>query len=105
MTNPITNAVQRRLFLRQSAYGLGTMALSQLLAGDQQLATASDRTDPLRPKLPHYTPKAKNVIFLNMAGGPSQFDLFTPKPQLQRLHGQPVPESFLSGLLLSLIHI
>jgi hypothetical protein len=99
MTNPITNAVQRRLFLRQSAYGLGTMALSQLLAGDQQLATASDRTDPLRPKLPHYTPKAKNVIFLNMAGGPSQFDLFTPKPQLQRLHGQPVPESFLSGLL------
>ncbi len=99
MTNPITNAVQRRLFLRQSAYGLGAMALSQLLAGDQQLATASDRTDPLRPKLPHYTPKAKNVIFLNMAGGPSQFDLFTPKPQLQRLHGQPVPESFLNGLL------
>jgi hypothetical protein len=99
MTNPITNAVQRRLFLRQSAYGLGAMALSQLLAGDQQLATASGRTDPLRPKLPHYTPKAKNVIFLNMAGGPSQFDLFTPKPQLQRLHGQPVPESFLNGLL------
>lgn len=94
----VSPILQRRQFLRQSACGLGTIALWQLLAGDSRAALGTGRTDPLRPNPPHFAPKAKNVIFLNMAGGPSQFDLFTPKPQLQRLHGQPVPASFLQGL-------
>jgi len=49
---------------------------------------------PLDPRAPHFPPRARNVIFLFMAGGPSHVDLFDPKPELIRLAGQPIPESF-----------
>src|SRR5207245_4267531 len=48
----------------------------------------------LTPRLPHHAAKARNVIFLFMAGGPSHLETFDPKPELQRLHGQRLPESF-----------
>ena len=86
----------RRHFLQGSACGLGAMALAELLAGES--AAADERAIPLAPRLPHYAAKAKHVIFLFMAGAPSQLDLFSPKPKLRQLHGQPVPASVLEGL-------
>jgi hypothetical protein len=89
---------QRRRFLRQSACGLGTIALADLLAHEGRTADTSEVINPLRSRPPHFTPKAKSVIFLFMAGGPSHLDLFDPKPGMRKLHGQPVPESFLKNL-------
>jgi hypothetical protein len=53
--------------------------------------------DPLSLQPSHHSPRAKSVIYLFMAGGPSQLDLFDRKPDLNRLHGQPIPESFVKG--------
>ena len=69
------------------------LALASLLE-KQGLLAAVTPSDPLAPKPPHFAPKAKSVIFLFMSGGPSHLELFDPKPDLQRLHGQPLPESF-----------
>ena len=77
----------RRHFFHDCGLGLGSMALGSLLAKDGLAAE----------KKPHFEPKAKAVIVLFMAGGPSQFELFEPKPELQKLHGQPIPESFVKG--------
>ena len=76
----------RREFLMRSCGGLGALALSSMLQAEQ--------ADPLAPKKPHHPPTAKSVIFLFMEGGPSHLDLFDPKPELQRLAGQPMPTSF-----------
>jgi len=84
----------RRHFFRDCGIGLGAMALGSLLERD---AHASPAVNPLAPKPPHFEPKAKAVIFLFMAGGPSQFELFERKPELQKLHGEPIPESFVKG--------
>ncbi len=93
---------QRRRFLRTSACGLGSIALADLIQGNalaRNRPTANHGTvDPLQPRAPHFTPKAKSVIFIFMAGGPSQIDLFDPKPLTKKLHGEPVPASFLSDL-------
>ncbi len=80
----------RRGFLRQSAFGLGSIALSTLGAS----AFGSVLSE--RPIL-HRPAKAKRVIFLCMAGGPSQFESFDNKRELARLDGQPMPESFTRG--------
>jgi hypothetical protein len=77
----------RRLFLQSSALGLGSIALSNLLH-------AADT--PSIPK-PHHTPKAKRIIYLFMAGGPSQLDLFDDKPKLREFNGQDLPESVRKG--------
>ena len=74
------------------------MALQSLLARDQPAAAVL--LDPLRPLSPRPPPRqarAKSVIFLFMAGGPSQLELFDDKPALRRLDGQPPPPSLLSG--------
>ncbi len=100
--DPTTHAlsVNRRAFLQQSAYGLGGLALA-LLA--QRLGAAGAPAGA-RPKgwngvlaAPHLPIKAKRVIFLCMAGGPSQFETFDWKPKLKELHDQPFPESFTAG--------
>jgi hypothetical protein len=96
--------LKRRHFLQSTACGLGGMALSSLLARDGLAESASlNAVNPLAVKSPHFQPRAKNVIFIFMSGGPSQMDLFDPKPRLQKLHGQPVPESFLKGIQDALI--
>jgi hypothetical protein len=77
----------RREFLTRSCGGLGALALSSMLQ-------ASAPVDPLAPKKPHHEPKAKSVIWLFMEGGPSHVDLFDPKPELEKLAGQPMPASF-----------
>ncbi len=98
----VSRSLDRRLFLQQTACGLGTVALGHLLSRDGQGAgtslAAGDRSHPLAPRQPHFPPRARNVIFIFMAGAPSQLDLFDPKPEMRRLHGQPVPGSFLDGL-------
>lgn len=86
----------RRRFLTQCAGGIGGLALADLLHGE----TA---TNPLAPKKPHFPGKAKSVIFLFMEGGPSQMDLFDPKPELQKWHGKPLPESMTKELQLAFI--
>jgi hypothetical protein len=80
--------IARRWFLRDCAVGLGAMAASQL-----QGATVS----PLAPKKPHFAPKAKNVIFLFMAGAPSHLELFDNKPQLAKFDGTLPPADLLKG--------
>ncbi|HEV8542236.1 MAG TPA: DUF1501 domain-containing protein [Verrucomicrobiae bacterium] len=86
-------ATSRRSFLRQAGGGFGLLALASLLKSEKLLAGAN-RANPLAPLEPHFTAKAKRVIFLFMSGGPSHVDLFDPKPDLIRLAGQPIPESF-----------
>ena len=87
-----TFATSRRSFLEKAGSGFGMLALASLLK-TEGLLHAGPR-NPLAPVQPHFPAKAKNVIFLFMSGGPSHVDLFDPKPDLIRLAGQPIPESF-----------
>ncbi len=78
--------------------GLGSIALTSLMAEHGKGVDASAKMhNPLEPKPTHFPAKAKNVIFLFMAGGPSQLDLFEHKPKLTELNGQPIPESYVAG--------
>ena len=86
----------RRNFLQECAGGFGMVALYHLLAQDGLMAAPGGElpeVNPLAPKAPHFAPKAKNVIFLYMAGAPSHIDLFDPKPQMKRWEGQSLPDS------------
>ena len=76
----------RRTFLRQGLAGLGLISLNQLLKGSTGVV------NPL-----HHTPKAKRVIFLYQAGGPSHLETFDFKPKLAEMHGKGMPESFTKG--------
>ncbi|MBI2946233.1 MAG: DUF1501 domain-containing protein [Verrucomicrobia bacterium] len=96
---PETRPTSRREFLRRSGCGFGMLALTSLLDAEGLLAGNTPSTkvapvNPLLPRPPHFPTKAKNVIFLFMSGGPSHVDLFDLKPDLIRLAGQPIPESF-----------
>jgi hypothetical protein len=88
--------LNRRAFLGQSAYGVGGLALAGLLGRDafgvDQAGRIKGVVEPL-----HVPARARRVIHLCMAGGPSQFESFDPKPELKRLDGQPFPESFTKG--------
>lgn len=92
--NPTVN---RRSFLQSAGGGFGMIGLAAMLAAEQGRAgaEASDRVNsPLQPKVTHFTARAKRVIWLFMHGGPSQVDLLDPKPDLIRLAGKTLPESF-----------
>jgi len=91
--------IQRRAFLQQSAYGLGGIAMAMLGGRSFGASAGLTRPDHWNGALaaPHLPVKAKRVIFLCMAGGPSQFETFDYKPELKRLHDQPFPESFTKG--------
>ncbi len=84
----------RRHFFRQSGFGIGPLALYSLL-NERLFGAASDPT--MLPKAPHFAPKAKRIVFLFMAGAPSQLDLLDYKPALNRYDGQPVPEDVIKG--------
>src|SRR6516162_5771135 len=86
--------LSRRHFLHDCGIGLGTMALASLLESEGQ---ASPTPNPLRSRPGHFPGRAKTVIFLFMAGGPSHLELFDYKPVLNKLDGQVVPESFTRG--------
>jgi hypothetical protein len=88
----------RRNFLLNAGLSAGGLALGSLLPGGAFASSAAGYIDPLAPKAPHFPAKARSVIWLHMAGAPSTLDLFDYKPQLIKLHGQPLPESFSKGL-------
>ena len=82
--------ISRRTALRRTALGFAALGLDGVLADD--LSRASRATgNPLAPKRPHFTARAKRVIFLFMHGGPSHVDTFDPKPRLTKDHGKPMP--------------
>src|SRR5437764_15165370 len=80
--------LNRRAFLRRAGAGFGTLALASLLQQRGLLAAATP--NPLSLRAPHFAPKATSVVWLFMEGGPSGFDLFDPKPELTKRHGQRV---------------
>lgn len=100
----------RRKFWTSAASGAGLLACASLLRDEGLLGNASaaeshdaDQTqrDPLRPRPAHFPAAAQRCIFIFLAGGTSHLDLFDPKPELDRLHGQPIPPSFLDGVRFS----
>ena len=99
MTRPPFSDLSRRCFLEESALGFGGVALASLLNADQAkgAASAGPAADSLSARPSHFAPKAKNVIFLFMAGGPSQLDMFDNKPTLKKYEGQAVPDEVLKG--------
>lgn len=92
---PSENTVARRWFLQQCGVGLGAMAFADLCGAASSTGRAA--TDPLAPRVPHFAPKVKNVIFLFMAGAPSHLELFDNKPELARLDGKLPPPDLLKG--------
>ena len=72
---------------------MGTAAFAKLLSADSPAAALPSSP----PGLPHFAPKAKRVIYLFLAGGPSHIDLFDYKPALKKIDGQPLPESVRQG--------
>ncbi|MEO2087883.1 MAG: DUF1501 domain-containing protein, partial [Gemmataceae bacterium] len=93
MSNYILPAANRRLFLRSSALGLGGVALASLLGPSAD----KPRGSPGVLDKPHHPPKAKRIIYLFMAGGPSQLDLFDHKPLLNEKNGTDLPDSVRKG--------
>ena len=100
-----TRRIARRTFLGNAGLGIGTSALASLLSTGHP-ARAAETTGSERPAIPHwngvvqplhFAPRAKRVIYLYMAGGPSHLELLDYKPKLAELNGQPMPESFTKG--------
>ncbi len=90
--------VTRRHFFGRCAMGLGGIALASLLSEKRLLgAPPGESPNPMAPRRPHFRPRARNIIYLFMAGGPSQLELFDYKPKLVELNGQPIPPSFIEG--------
>nr|WP_319609329.1 DUF1501 domain-containing protein [Oceaniferula marina] len=91
----------RRHFLKNCTTGLGGMWLSSVMGKawgiSEDHGIVRDPTTPLAPTVPHFAPKAKRVIYLHMAGAPSQLELFDYKPELQKLDGKECPKEFLEG--------
>jgi hypothetical protein len=85
-------AVTRRAFLASYAGALGPLALAHLAQAEDGRDKPGRSPDPLAPKKPHFPAKAKAVICLFQHGGPSQMDLFDPKPELTRQHGKSHPD-------------
>ena len=103
MTQPITTLQlarehwSRRTFLSNSFAGLGSFVLGSMLGQEQSQALSSSNPWPALGGLPHFAPRAKRVVHLCMAGGPSHVESLDPKPELERIDGQPFPASFTAG--------
>lgn len=87
----------RRQWLQSAGAGFGTLALAGLLAESGELSAAARSRDvassPLSEREPHFPGRVKRIIHLFMNGGPSQIDTFDPKPEVDRLNAQPLPDS------------
>lgn len=86
-----TFQVSRRQMLRHCANGFGMIGLASLLQREAVAAGPTGASNPLTVRAPHFAPRAKNVIFIFLSGGPSHVDLFDPKPRLQKESGNPLP--------------
>jgi len=94
--------ITRRHFFANCGVGVGSVALASLLSDGRLLGSMTDgaaerQTNPLASLAPHFAAKAKRVIFLFMAGGPSQLELFDYKPKLKELDGQVIPPSYVKN--------
>lgn len=90
----------RRHFLKKCRTGMGMMALGSILDSCNLFSGNNDNplaANPLMARAPHFAGKAKSVIFLHMAGAPSQLEMFDYKPELQKMDGMDCPESFIKG--------
>src|SRR5688572_29250490 len=94
-------AITRRHFFKESGFGIGTLALAAMMNEGLWVPSASAAgraaVNPLAPKPPQFAPKAKNIIFLFMAGAPSHLDLLDYKPKLNEYDGQKIPEEIIKG--------
>ncbi len=108
-SDPLRTHIHRRAFLGRSTTGIGSLALASLLdpsllrGGELSRAPAPSPsrqrerwTGVVHPL--HFAPKVKRIIYLYMAGGPSHLETFDFKPDLARMHGRPMPESFTRGM-------
>ncbi|MDB2673635.1 DUF1501 domain-containing protein [Akkermansiaceae bacterium] len=96
--NPQLESLQyktRRHFFKQCSMGLGGVALSEMLATDAMGLEAPG--NPLLPKLPHFAPKAKRVIYLHLTGSPPHLDMWDHKPELVKRDGQECPDEYIKG--------
>jgi len=93
------NRWSRRTFLSNSFAGMGSLVLGSLLDKQQShaLPSVTSRPWPALQDFPHFAPRAKRIVHLCMAGGPSHVESLDPKPELDRLDGQPFPDSFTAG--------
>ncbi|MFN0171941.1 MAG: DUF1501 domain-containing protein [Bryobacteraceae bacterium] len=91
--DPGSSGFARRDFLYRFGQGLGSVALSSLLAGDGLMGEVAPE-NPLAPRQGHHAAKAKSCIFLFMSGAPGQMDTFDPKPKLAELHGKPITRKY-----------
>jgi len=87
----------RRHFFGRCGVGIGSIALGSLLNSRDTWAGAGSVSDTGVGRAGHHMARARNVIFLFMAGGPSQLELFDYKPELTKRHDQPIPDSFMQG--------
>ncbi|MDA0207489.1 MAG: DUF1501 domain-containing protein [Acidobacteria bacterium] len=92
----ILRAKTRRHFFKDAGVGIGRVALASMMA-DGALSAKDIPPSPMAAKEPHFTPQVKNVIYLFMAGGPSQLEMFDYKPVLQKHDGEVAPDSILDG--------
>lgn len=89
----------RRHFFSNAGLSIGSLGLASLMAGGELRGAVPNnlQTNPLAPRNPHFDAKAKRVIYLFMAGGPSQLELFDFKPKLQEMDGEVIPKSYVEG--------
>src|SRR5436190_7918576 len=97
LEDKLTRMETRRHFFSRCGIGVGRTALASLLSDGLLRAASTQSQNPTAPKPPHFPAKVKNVIYLFMAGAPSQLDLFDYKPALQKYDGKAAPESLLKG--------
>ena len=95
--NQILREQTRRHFFSDCRVGLGSIALANLLTGSNDAAASELQKSMLAPKETMFPARAKRVIYMFMAGGPSQLDMFDHKPMLNKLNGEPMPQSYLEG--------
>lgn len=96
MNKNFANEMTRRTLFSKSSMGIGTAALATLLGNDQSKASEQSKTSATQlglSDLPHHPPKARNVIYLLMNGGPPHIDMFDYKPELEKYRGKEIPES------------
>lgn len=96
MNKNFANEMTRRTLFSKSSMGIGTAALATLLGDDQSKASEQSKTSATQlglSDLPHHPPKARNVIYLLMNGGPPHIDMFDYKPELEKYRGKEIPES------------
>ena len=93
---PADLQITRRSFLNRSSAGIGSVALASLLNDDLEASDSAEKWTGVIKK-PHHPPKAKRVIHLCMAGGPSHLETLDYKPELAKMNGKPMPQSFTKG--------